>query len=198
MAAARALGPSGSLREMEPLLAVGDITREHVDVAVQCLDQIPVHLRTQDTDRVTIAGFFAGLAPSRHALTLKQDAAVLLRELAPEVAERFDPCSHERRFLDWTTDSTGMLLGRFALDPAAGATLRAAVDAASAPTPSQDGVRDPRQARERRADALVQVADTALGVAGPVRGERPRVVVHTTTEQLTGLTSDQAASGPAA
>lgn len=189
VAAARALSPGGSLHELEPLLAVGEVTRAHVDVATVCLDRIPVHLRTRDTDRETIAGYFATLAPTRHALQLKHNAAVLLQRLAPEAAQRFDPRAHERRFLDWSTDATGMLLGRFALDPAAGATLRAAVDAASAPRPTEDGVRDDRLARERRADALVQVAGTALGVSSPVRGERPRVVVHATIDQLTGLTS---------
>ncbi len=151
VAAARALGPGGSLREMEPQLAAGDITRAHVGVAVSCLDRIPVHLRTEAGDRATIAAYFATLAPTRHALELKQNAAVLLARLAPEVVQRFDPRSHERRFLDWTTDATGMLLGRFALDPTAGATLRAAVDALSGPRPTTDGVRDDRQARERRA-----------------------------------------------
>jgi len=198
VAAARALGPVGSLRELEPQLACGDITRAHVDVATRCLDRIPVHLRSDDEDRVTIARYFAALAPTRHALELKHNAAVLLERLAPEAADRFDPLCHERRFLDWTSDATGMLLGRFALDPAAGATLQAAVDAASAPAPSVAGVRDGRSARERRADALVMVADTALGLSGPVRGEKPRVVVHTTAEQLAGLTGPGGSfAGPA-
>ncbi|WP_380169256.1 DUF222 domain-containing protein [Jannaschia sp. R86511] len=198
VAAARALGPGGSLREMDPQLAAGDITRAHVDVAVACLDRIPVHLRTEAADRATIADYFASLAPTRHALQLKHNGAVLLARLAPEVTERFDPRSHERRFLDWTTDATGMLLGRFALDPTAGATLRAAVDALSGPRPTTDGIRDDRQARERRADALVQVADTALGVTGPVRGEKPRVVLHTTADQLAGVSAPASAPAPAA
>ncbi len=187
MSAARALAPDGSLRELEPALAAGDITRAHVDVATRCLDRIPRHLRSSDEDRATIAGFFADLAPTRHALTLRQDAAALLARLAPEAVDRFDPHAHERRFLDLTTDATGMLLGHFALDPAAGATLRAAVDSASAPTPSADGTRDERNARQRRADALLGIADTALAVSTPVRGERPRVVVHATAEQLAGF-----------
>ncbi len=186
VAAARALGPAGSLRELEPALAAGDVTRAHVDVATRCLDRIPVHLRSKDEDRAPIANYFATLAPTRHPLNLKHAATALLERLAPEVLQRFDPHNYERRFLDLTTDTTGMLLGHFALDPAAGATLRAAVDAAAAPAPSTDGVRDDRTARQRRADALVLIADTASGVSGPVRGERPRVVVHTSAEQARG------------
>ncbi|WP_380168723.1 DUF222 domain-containing protein [Jannaschia sp. R86511] len=197
VAAARALGPTGPLRELEPLLARGEVTRAHVDVATECMGRIPVHLRTEDADRVRIATYFSTLAPTRHALQLRHNAAVLLQRLAPDVAERFDPRSHERRFLDLTTDSTGMLLGRFALDPAAGAAFRAAVDASSAPRPTVDGVRDDRLARERRADALTAIAETALGVAGPVRGERPRVVLHTTADQLAGVSAPASAPAPA-
>jgi hypothetical protein len=193
VAAARALAPGGALDGLEQQLACGDITRAHVDLAVRCLDRIPVQKRSSEQDRTTIAEYFATLAPTGNARHLRTAAAGLLERLAPEVADRFDPQSHTRRFLDMTIDSTGMLVGHFALDPTAGATFQAAVDAASAPRPSEDGARDERTARERRADALLSIADTSLGVTGPVRGERPRVVVHTTPEQLAGLVG----SGPA-
>jgi hypothetical protein len=114
----------------------------------------------------------------------------LLARLAPDPEERLDLDATERAFLDLRTDGAGMLVGRFQLDPAAGATLRAALDSRSAPEPVTDldgrPVRDPRPARRRRADALAELAETALGVTVPRRGERPRVVIHATPAQLTG------------
>jgi hypothetical protein len=193
VAAARALASGGALDGLEPQLACGDITRAHIDVAVRCLDRIPLQKRSTEQDRTTIAEYFATLAPTGNARQLRTAAAELLERLAPEVADRFDPYSHARRFLDMTIDSTGMLVGHFALDPTAGATFQAAVDSASAPRPSEDGTRDERTARERRADAMLTIADTALGVTGPVKGERPRIVVHTSPEQLAGI----AGAGPA-
>ncbi|WP_340288665.1 HNH endonuclease signature motif containing protein, partial [Aquipuribacter hungaricus] len=55
-----------------------------------------------------------------------------------------------------------------------------------------DGEPDRRQPRQRRADALVALAETALGVAVPRRGERPRVVVHVTPGQLDGTAASLA------
>ena len=182
--AARALAADGPLRELEPRLAAGDVTRTHVDVATRCLARIPLHLRATDADRTAIATYFATLAPTRHPRELQRAASALLERLAPEVADRFDPQAHERRFLDMSTDVTGMLVGRFALDPVAGAALQAAVDACAAPDPTGPDGRDARTAPQRRADALAALADRALAVALPSRGERPRVVVHATVEQL--------------
>lgn len=187
VAAARALAPEGSLDGLGPQLARGDITRAHVDVGTRCLARIPVHLRTDEQDRSEIAGFFAELAPTRHAGELKRAAAALLERLAPEVADRFDPQAYERRFLDTSTDLTGMVVGNFALDAVSGAALLHAVDLCSAPLPTDAGGRDGRTAAQRRADALTEMAGRAVAVNGPVRGEQPRLVVHTTAEQVAGV-----------
>lgn len=99
-----------------------------------------------------------------------------------------------------------MTVGRFQLDPVAGASLRELLLRWSGPRPAGEasstpdatpgdpalwgceskgpGEPDRRQARQRRADALTHVVQVALGVEGPNRGERPRVVVHVTPEQL--------------
>ncbi len=191
--AARALAPDGALREMEPQLAAGEVTRAHVDVATRCLARIPEHLRTSGTDRAAIATYFTTLAPTSHRSELQRAANALLRQIAPDAVDRFDPKAHERRFLDMSTDLTGMLVGHFALDAAAGAALRVAVEACAAPRPTDDEGRDPRTAPQRRADALVELAERGRAVTTPSRGERPRVVVHTTVEQLARTTG----AGPA-
>ena len=215
VSAARSLAPSGSLAPMAQQLADGDVTRAHVDVAARCLDGIPVGLRSTPEQKDVICRFVTGLAPSGHSLDLRRATDALLDRLAPDSRDRFDPASLERRYLDLATDSTGMVVGRFALDAAAGATLRAAIDAVSAPAPVRCGTasdppgswpddgpqpppglgvdalgRDDRTARQRRADGLATLVQTALGVQVPRRGERPRVVVHATADQLTGVTAD--------
>ena len=126
------------------------------------------------------------LAPLGTARNLESAARQLRARLDPDGVDRFDPAAAERRFLDLTTDSMGMLVGRFQLDAVAGATVRAAIDAASAPAPwGPDGTtRDDRSPRQRRADALSVLAEAALAAGGPHRGERPRVVVHVRSEDL--------------
>ncbi len=197
--------PGRTLPPVLPLLAEqlgdGSITREHVDVAVRCLDRVPRHLTGVDPATATgpegagrfgasvrdvVVRFVQEVAGTGTATDLDRACRQVLDQVDPDGRDRFDPAALERRFLDMSTDATGMLLGRFQLDAAAGLALRAAVDALSAPSPTEDGVRDPRSARQRRADALLQVAETARAAATPVRGEPPRVVVHVTPEQLLG------------
>ncbi|MFC3686768.1 HNH endonuclease signature motif containing protein [Aquipuribacter hungaricus] len=188
-------------------LADGSITREHVDVAVRCLDRIPRHLRGTPGDASPVTSEQLGATVRDVVVTLVSEVAgtgtardldracrAVLDHLDPDGGDRYDPVAYERRYLDMSTDSTGMLLGRFQLDAAAGLALRAAVDAHSAPSPTVDGLRDPRSARQRRADALVLVAEAARGTSAPVRGEPPRVVVHVTPEQLAGGASTWAGS----
>jgi hypothetical protein len=199
VAAARATGPEGPLNGFGRRLADGSVTREHVDVAVRCLDSIPRDVLELPHAKAVVVDFLAeAVDAGASARELRRAADELVARLDPDRADRFDPSSDQRRFLDFHTDGTGMLVGRFQLDPAAAAALRAAIDTCSAPSPDQvaeDGtvVSDPRTARQRRADALTTIAETALGVATPRRGERPRVVVHATPAQLAHVVGSGAA-----
>ena len=186
VAAATALSAKGPLRGLAGPLARGEITRPHVDVAVRCLDRLPLALRRTDEQCQEIGAFFVRLAPLGTAASLKGAARQLRARLDPDGVDRFDPEATERRFLEMTTDTMGMLVGRFQLDAVAGATFRTAIDAAAAPVPAgADGTaRDDRSAGQRRADALTVLAEAALAAEGPRRGERPRVVVHVAPEHL--------------
>jgi hypothetical protein len=190
VAAARVVGPGAPLAGFGERLADGAVSREHVDVAVRCLDGIPRRLAEDRRAPEVISQFLlravdAGASP----LELRRAVDQLLDRLDPDRAGRFDPDADQRRFLDMHTDSTGMVVGRFQLDPVAGAALRNAVHVHSAPLPAQVAgngtvVRDPRSTRQRFADALSTIVDLAMGVSTPRRGERPRIVVHTTATQL--------------
>lgn len=211
VAAARAVAGEGPLVALGEQLAAGALTRAHVDVAVRCLDQLPSGLRRTAEQRRALSDFFVRLAPLGPVRDLGRAAAALRLQLDPGSAELFDPDADQRRYLDIATDVTGMVVGRFQLDAVAGAALQAAIQTFGAPrptgsrmdagsaaaaaadvgaavaggvdtglTPEPDG----RTARQRRADALWTLADLALGTAPGSRGERPRVVVTVTPDDL--------------
>lgn len=202
VAAARAVAPDAPLHRFGVLLARGEVARSHVDVAVRCLDRIPTAVleRPGAADEVVDYLLLAG----RHGTPVDLDRAAthLLASLVPSAGDRADERSFERRFLDLATDATGMTVGQFQLDPVAGASLRALLQRWSGPLAAgQDseapGEPDRRQARQRRADALTHAVQAALAVESPHRGERPRVVLTMTVEQmaeaLSTATSDEGA-----
>jgi hypothetical protein len=185
--AARATAPGAVLEPFAGLLAEGRCTREHVDRAVRVMDLIPVAVRERPGAGQQIVDYMLLAATEAAPLDMARAGRHLLAVLPedPDSTQgRVDRQAHQRRFLDMATDETGMLVGRFQLDPVAGAALRTAVQRWSGPESGADGERDTRQPRQRRADALSALVETALGVEHPRRGERPRVVVQVTPEQL--------------
>jgi hypothetical protein len=112
----------------------------------------------------------------------------------PDGSRSFDPDATHRRGLSIVRDSTGMEIIRGELDSVAGALVRAALDALSMPLPArtetaEDGtlleIQDKRTGRERNADAMAEMARLALGAMSSGRPqEPPRLVVHTTIEEL--------------
>jgi hypothetical protein len=129
-----------------------------------------------------------------------QLARQLLATLDPNGSDRFDPAAYERRSLWHASDGTGMLVGRFQLDPAASATVKAALDLYAAPKPQtltetehgqQVLVGDERNRSQRYADALTEIARRALSNTSP-SGEPPHVLVVATPEQVAAARTDQA------
>lgn len=212
VAAARATAPGAPLEPFGAALACGQVTRAHVDTAVRCLDRIPTAVLERPGATERISDYLMTATTDATPLDLDRAARHLLSTLLPDPDERYDERAFERRFLDLATDATGMTVGRFQLDPVAGAALRALLERWCAPattgaadalstTGAADvpvagspagwgcdsvgpGEPDRRQPRQRRADALSHVVQAALGTTEPNRGERPRVVVHLTPEQL--------------
>ena len=87
--------------------------------------------------------------------------------------------------------TSGMVTGRFQLDPEGAATLRAAIDPLAAPRPTRgpggETVRDPRAPATRRADALLAVI--GRGVASPGAApstDKAKIVVTVDHDVLTG------------
>ena len=189
-AAAAATCPArGELAELGAALAAGEISRAHLDVAVRVMQRIPRALAT--ARRAEVADWLLDACHRFSTLDVDRLARQLLAALDPDGG--FDPHACERRRLSKSTDSAGMLVGRFQLDQAAGLTVAAALDHFAAPRPSTadgDGAdRDPRSAGQRYADALELIARLAMAAdgAGTRAGEPARVVIHTTPEQLAGV-----------
>ncbi|MFC6852554.1 HNH endonuclease signature motif containing protein [Aquipuribacter hungaricus] len=194
--AARATAPGEVLEPLARLLQDGRCTRGHVDQAVRVLDCIPEEVRERPGAGELISDYLLVAARDASPLDLQHAGQQLVRTLLPEPDERLDRLSHQRRFLDLATDATGMTVGRLQLDPVAGAALRTALQRWSGPESGADGEPDTRGPRQRRADALSALVDSALAVQQPRRGERPRVVLHMTPDQLTDIRtrSDEAAT----
>jgi hypothetical protein len=91
---------------------------------------------------------------------------------------------HERRHLHLSESMGGLFYIDGVLDSEGGALLRTALEALSGPLPDEA-----RSAKQRRADALVDLARSALerGEVQHIGGVRPHVTVTTSRETLAGL-----------
>ena len=182
----------GALTGMGQALAAGSISRAHLDVAVRVLDKVPVAMRAQAGP--VVDQFLVQISTAHPPRECEALAAQLLDRLDPDRTDRaFDPDAFTRRRLDMVTDSTGMIILTGQLDPMTGAQLRTAIEFFSAPDPATtdpDGTItgwDERGPSQRRADAIGLISTLSLTGAGTTGGEPPRIVVHTTADQLLAL-----------
>ncbi|MFN8074528.1 MAG: DUF222 domain-containing protein [Kineosporiaceae bacterium] len=190
-------GGAGRLPVLAAAFAAGAVSRAHVDVAVKALSRIPSHLLAHvdeegrsGLDRVD--AFLTEQAHRHSPATLDRLVRHLVEVVDPDGSGGFDPRAHERRSCTTAVDSLGMLVGRFALDPVGALTFATAMDAfASVPPPGTAAdehgevveVGDTRTRDQRRADALVLMAEHALTSPGaPVRAQ---VSVVTTLDHVT-------------
>ena len=194
--AARVTDPdTGDLRGLGAALAAGEVSTGHVDVGRRVLDQLPVALRTEHA--ASIDAFLVEQSKQFRPGVCQHLAGHVLDRVDPDRAERgFDADDFARRFVDITTDSTGMVLVRGQLGPVEGAQLKAAIDHYAEPVPATaatatDGqtrvrILDDRSPRQRRADAVSRIARQSLAATGVRGGEPPRIIVTATAEQVAG------------
>ncbi len=174
---------STGLPRLGAALAAGTTSRAHLDAATRCLSRIPKHL-LDDVDpdgwsgAARVDAYLADQAKVLSARDVARLGEQLLALLDPDGQDTFDPDAHTRRELTFHTDTTGMLVGRFALDPAAGSLLRAAINALvkngmNQPDPGESPDSQPqlplpedRNPTQRRADALTDLARAYLHGSG--------------------------------
>lgn len=117
LANAALVAPTGTLPALGAALATGQVSREHLDVARRALTALPARVLREHGPLVdTTLTQHARTWNSRDSSIL---AAHLLAVVVPDRADRYDPDATDRRQLHTATDSTGMLLIRAQLDPAA-------------------------------------------------------------------------------
>ncbi len=194
---ARALDPDiGVLRAMGTELAGGKVTAEHASVAVRALRGLPAKLLRER--RADVDDLLTGHAATFDPATTTMLGRHLLATVVPDRADHVDTEAHLRREVHLGIDSTGMGVLRGQLDAATTAQLKAVLDHLSAPHrgPVETGggegaqtaltINDLRTPAQRRHDALAEMTRAAAGALhGSVRaGEPPRVVVHTSPDQV--------------
>ncbi|MDO5698041.1 MAG: DUF222 domain-containing protein [Dermatophilus congolensis] len=130
------------------------------------------------------------VAAGATARELDSLAEVLISQYGDEGALDRD---HDAKYVqrDMTTfrrDRHGMLTATLRLDPASEAVVTAALTALSIPTPTPDGDADLRTPGQRRADALVSLAQVATRYDGhvPGTGTKAKVLVTISHETLSG------------
>lgn len=92
----------------------------------------------------------------------RDHAAARHRALDPQPGDP-DPAAVRRLTFSDTLQGTTLIFGE--LDAEGAAMLRSALDSLSAPSAARDGVRDPRSAARRRADALIEAFRRLLTAA---------------------------------
>jgi hypothetical protein len=133
-------GPDGvgGLPVMVAAFRSGQVSRQHLDVAVRTLGKVPAHLASTVDGEGRTGAKQVDSYLTEHSRIFPPSGTErlgrhLLAVLNPDGLDRFDPAAFQRRSLTWSVDGTGMLVGRFQLDPASGACLKAALDRFSAP-----------------------------------------------------------------
>ncbi|WP_298805992.1 HNH endonuclease signature motif containing protein [uncultured Pseudokineococcus sp.] len=196
-------------------LAAGRVSVDAADVVAGTVLDLPEHYGP--VGRAAVERVLLEHAPEVPLTVLRHHAAGLLAraelseagedalaggEAALEGADllgRREERAHRRRELFCSPDLHGTWHVRGRLAPEAGAILMTALEALAAPEPSGEHGPDLRSAPQRRADALVALADKALSAppgsptgVPSAGGARARVVV---TMDLASLTGEVAGAG---
>jgi hypothetical protein len=163
VAAAQALvSASPELPLMAAALAEGEVSREHVDVAVSTLRRIPKALKTKlvateveapasddepmpdpaepqpapATGVQVIDAVLTEQSRQQPPTTVERLGRHLVHLLDPDRTERFDADAYQRRTCSISSDFAGMGVYRLVLDPATHLMVRAAIARWSAPAPA--------------------------------------------------------------
>jgi hypothetical protein len=185
-----------------PLVAAaftaGDISADHARVIASCLRELRVEHREWAADVLLEA------ARSVDPTTLGQVVReIRLRTGADESREAAAERRYAGRYLRTSTTFDGMLHLEAMLDPEAGRTLIAAIEALTHRNHGDpDADADTRSVPQRRADALVDLAHYSLsgGVLPDHGGDRPTVMVtidyQALADQLGDTTGVATLNGP--
>ena len=141
-------------------LAGAEVGVEHARVLTDTLDALPatVDAATRAEAETALAGAARVLDPAQLAVLGRHLSALLDPAGLTGSLER----AHAARRLTLSTTLDGVLHINGHTDAVTGATLLTALDPLAAPAPAADGTTDPRTPDQRRADALITLAQLAL------------------------------------
>ena len=159
----------GSLPETKEAFAEGEISYTHTAMIARTAEKLGDKL---DANAESI---LVNAAKELDPLRLRRLILVLRHQLDADAVLEVANEAHERRFLSLSQTLDGVFYLNGRLDPEDGATLQTALNALSGP-PSRGDQRTPKQ---RRADALVELARQQLdgGELPEVGGQRPHLSV---------------------
>ncbi|MGB9375902.1 MAG: DUF222 domain-containing protein [Mycobacteriales bacterium] len=189
----RAVGLAAALRNdcaaTGAALATGRVSSHQAAVISEAIaDLPPVDAPTKARAEAFLIEQAAVLDP-----VLLARAARALREALTTVPDSDQRLmrQHQRRELNRVVAADGMVRWSGWLDPAADATVWAAIGPLAAPRPASETGPDPRSAGQRRADALVDLARIGLASAElPASGGvRPTVTVTVALDALTAASA---------
>jgi Domain of unknown function (DUF222) len=173
--AARALH-RGHLPDTAAALAAGDITAEHAAVIARALADLP---RAQARAAEPL---LLDLAREADPTATRRLGEHLRYALDPDGEDEKGKRRHDRRGLHVSTTWAGMVGIDGLLDPEAGETVLAAINALAKPA----GPDDDRTAAQRRADALTELARRALDTdrLPEANGARPHMTITVDLDSL--------------
>jgi hypothetical protein len=168
-------------------LLAGAVSAEQADVVASTLESLcPPKLPAEVVAAETLdaaQGFLLEQAGYFDPTALRRLADYLRHRLDPGADDRLakdEDAQQHQRLLTLSPTAGGMVQLGGLLTARAGAALRTAIDAASAPQTAADGTPDPRSAAQRRHDALHHLAERAIAIdqLPSVHGSAYRIVVH--------------------
>jgi hypothetical protein len=158
-------------------LQAGEISIDHAQVIAGLRGQVP------DQVMGAVEPHLVDAAGWKNPTELRRVTAHVLHAHGRENAARSEQDDYQARSLHASRTIAGMGIGTFTLHPAGMETVLTALHALSAPFTGDD-----RSPAQRRADALVTMAELALrcGELPVTGGVKPHVSVHVTLPSITG------------
>jgi hypothetical protein len=146
----------------------GRLTQAHADILARLLGPIGTeHVQASQAALIQVA---AGRTP----VELAEHVRHLIATHSEPTLDDDEKTAQDKRYLQARRDADGMVRGRFAIPGEDGETLLTAIE----PLARRDGLTDQRSAGQRRADALVALAEFLLrhGTDLPdTGGQRPQL-----------------------